>query len=577
MIIGEKMKNIVAQYFWLLLFIALTMAAIIRFLGLGQLSLSDHEAENALQSLSMSNGMAVRIGGQTGYVALTSILFSLFESSDFLARFWPALFGTLLVLVPVLYRKHLGEFTITILAFVIAWEPGLVALSRTADGSIMTITALLVSIGFFVTQRMVLSGVLFGLALISSERFWPLFLVIGAAGLIGFFSSRKSEDSTENLFSNFRNAKWSGFVLAAGITILLVSSIMFLYPNGISGLGSSLTGYLASWKKPTGLEIGNFAMVFLVTQFPVLILAIWRLVIGLIERSNITRFLGIWWGLGLVLHLLNPSLEVLSIALINLPAFIFAAIQLVRFFEKLSIRSRFLAAIEACVTIGLLVFSIINFLNMVNYPPMDPTATRDRMLGMVLPLILWIVFTILLGWGWDMVSTRTGLALGLIVLFGYLLGASGWKAAGLGNKPENELFISSGIVIGDNVLLSAVKNVSLWNTGQANGIDISTVGINSQSITWALRNFDRQSSSAAFPINDGASIIVSSTESIFQSQTDYRGQPVVWSKQPALSQMVWQDWIKWFFFRTVPQQSESVLLWVKNDLFPDATNTLQTP
>jgi len=199
------------------------------------------------------------------------------------------------------------------------------------------------------------------------------------------------------------------------------------------------------------------------------------------------------------------------------------------------------------------------------------------MLGMILPLILWIVFTILLGWGWDMVSTKTGLALGLILLFGYLLGASGWKAAGLGNKPENEFFESSGVVIGDDILLPTVKNVSLWNTGQAYGIDISKVGLTSPSLTWALRNFERQSSSTTFPINDGASVIVSSIESIFQSQAEYRGQPIVWGKQPALSQMVWQDWVKWFFFRTVPQQTESVLLWVKNDLFPDADNTLQTP
>lgn len=574
---GEKMKGIVPQYFWLLVFIAFTMAALIRFIGLGQPSLSDHEAVNALQSLSMSKGMDVRIGGQPGYVALTSILFNLFESSDFLARFWPALFGTLMVFVPVLFRKHFGEFTVTILAFIIALEPGLVALSRTADGSILTITALLVAIGFFVTQRMALSGVLFGLAFIGSEKFWPLFLVIGAAGLFINFSPRKSDISSENLFPNLRDVKWRGFILATGITILLVSSIMFLRPNGISGIGSSLMGYLASWSNPNKLEIGNFAMIFLVTQFPVIILAIWGLVTGLIERSNITRFLGIWWGLGLILHLLNPSLEVLSIAFINLPAYVLGAMQLVRIFEGLSTRSRFLSVIEACVTIGLLVFSIINFLNMVNYPPMDPTSTRDRLLGMVLPLILWIVFTILLGWGWDMVSTKTGLALGLIVLFGYLLGASGWKAAGLGNKPENELFISSGIVTGDDVLIPTFKNVSLWNTGQDYGIDISTVGLTSPSLTWALRNFERQSSSTTFPINDGASVIVSSIESMFQSQAEYRGQQIVWSKQPALSQMVWQDWVKWFFFRTVPQQSESVLLWVKNDLFPDAANTLQTP
>ncbi|MDP3721342.1 MAG: hypothetical protein Q8R09_02685, partial [Anaerolineaceae bacterium] len=180
----EKINSLLNRYFILFMLIALVSAAFLRFVNLGASNLTDHEATIALQALNSSKGQSGMIGGQPGYVGLTSLLFSLFEANNFFARFWPVLFGIALVMVPGLFRKQLGEFTCIILAFLIAFEPGLVALSRSADGTMITITSLLLAIGFLLNRKLIPAGIAFGLACIGSENFWPLAFAIGLAWLL---------------------------------------------------------------------------------------------------------------------------------------------------------------------------------------------------------------------------------------------------------------------------------------------------------------------------------------------------------------------------------------------------------
>ncbi len=70
----------------------------LRFVQLGALPLSDYEADWALQALRVVQGLKPAIGPNPAYVHLTAILFYIFGATNFLARFWPALAGSALVL-----------------------------------------------------------------------------------------------------------------------------------------------------------------------------------------------------------------------------------------------------------------------------------------------------------------------------------------------------------------------------------------------------------------------------------------------------------------------------------------------
>ena len=82
---------------------ALLLGVAIRFVNLGTAPLTDSEANLALQALALAKGNSIAaqaLSPEPGYIVLTSWLFSMFGSSNFLARFWPAVAGSLLVLLP---------------------------------------------------------------------------------------------------------------------------------------------------------------------------------------------------------------------------------------------------------------------------------------------------------------------------------------------------------------------------------------------------------------------------------------------------------------------------------------------
>ena len=121
--------------------LALALAVGLRFLHLGTLPLSDFEAAWALQALRVTQGYHPVLGPNPAYVHLTAVLFYIFGASDFLARFWPALAGCVLVLVPWFLRSRFGRIPALVLAFGLALDPGLVAMSHLAGEPMLAITA----------------------------------------------------------------------------------------------------------------------------------------------------------------------------------------------------------------------------------------------------------------------------------------------------------------------------------------------------------------------------------------------------------------------------------------------------
>ena len=57
----------------------------------------------------------------------------------------------------------------------------------------------------------------------------------------------------------------------------------------------------------------------------------------------------------------------------------------------------------------------------------------------------------------------------------------------------------------------------------------------------------------------------------------YRGQDFVWRQTPLWQEVQSPDWIRWLVFRQLPKESETVVLWARDDLFPDARETSQQP
>src|SRR5512141_1339899 len=159
--------------------LAFLIALGFRLIQLGASPLTDSEGALAMQALRVSLGQNPLLGPEPIYVLLTSILFAVIESTNFLARLIPALAGSALVFAPYFFREKIKPQPALILAFLFAIDPGLVALSRQANGTILAATFLLFAWGMWLNRRLILAGIFAGLALLSGPSVWMGLLVLG--------------------------------------------------------------------------------------------------------------------------------------------------------------------------------------------------------------------------------------------------------------------------------------------------------------------------------------------------------------------------------------------------------------
>jgi len=82
---------------------------------------------------------------------------------------YPAIAGSLLVLVPLFFKRELGSLAALILMTGLALDPGLVVMSRTLGSPMGAIGFGLLAVGLAYARRPLLAGVAAGLSLLSGQ------------------------------------------------------------------------------------------------------------------------------------------------------------------------------------------------------------------------------------------------------------------------------------------------------------------------------------------------------------------------------------------------------------------------
>lgn len=555
---GNKKISIEFVLYCVILIVSLAF----RFASLGRVPLNDTQARLALDALNVAQGKETLISGEPGYISLTAVAFFIFGATDFFARFWPALIGSLIVLLPLLFRDRLGKVPALILSFLMALDPFLINVSRSAVGSIFGLVGLLAGIGFWIKRKPIWSGIAFGTALLGGVDLWPGAITLGLALLISTRITRSAETIVMEDRKNFIRDT----LISLAVTVGIISTILLTNPKGISTIGSSLAGYFNSWGQPAEIPFYSSFFIWVIVELPALILGIWGLIIGIRKRNALTSFCGIWWGVGLLLAVMNPSRSLAEFYWISVPVLILAVNALVQIFSQQH-DSKVVLLAETAVVIALFGFSFLNFIYLVNSYGLDAETMRNRIIGTLVPLVLLIVVTGLFAWGWSAQSTRKGFSYGLVILLFIGWFGSAWKAADLGSRPEFEFRFGGRYPVGEYYLLDTVSSLSRWSNGQARRIDVQIAGINSASLDWSLRDFENTGKELKFNPKSDSSIVITTMNEDIQSIDTYRGQRILWSTQPDFANMTVRDWLIWSFFRTCPQQKIELILWAKNALF----------
>ncbi len=563
--------------YWLAFLLALGL----RLYQLGVGALSEAEAGWALQALGLSRGGAGSLGPQPLYIIFTSLLFSLIKDSNFLARFLPALLGSLIIWLPLCFKRRMGDSSWlhragVVMAFGLALDPGLVSLSRQA-GSLMTALAItLFVLASLFNRRMVLAGICGGLALLSGLAFLQGVLILGISwGLYSLVSRLVESEPEENSDGSPPEAIPAASirvgVVAFLLTLLFAGTLFLRHPQGLGALADTIPAYLQSWVTASGIPILRLPASLLVYQLIVVIFAVaagLRAWLGHWEDQQARLLLmgfSIWAVVAIILPFLNVGRQVGDLAWALIPMWALASAEISRaFLAEEDTNTRLIGAGLALLLCIFIVISWFNLLAIGRYPG----EVRIYWAIIIGALLLGLVAVILVLVGWSAEGAKLGVVWSLCLLLGLFLLANAWGMAIVRQNGAQEMWSAAPTAGQADHFLTTLSDLSSWNTGLRNQLEVVALA-DSSALKWVLRNFPNARFETALSATESPPVVVTLKGSEEPSLAQkYRGQDFVWRLYPGWQGVFPPEFINWLAFRKAPLSEEQIILWARSDIFP---------
>jgi hypothetical protein len=286
---------------------AFLLALAVRFAAADRTPLADFEANLALQAMDLSRGQAPVLSPHPLYLALTTFLMFLFSPSNWTARFWPALAGSLMVFLPLFFREEqagyvlpqrfrLGSLSAVLLSFFLALDPGLAAISRQAGSLSLALFFTLLAVMLWLHRRIELAGIAAGLALLGGPGVWPGLIGLAAAVyLAGLPAQLAAARLPVEMQAGVQLAdRWRRAIIFALATIFFAGTLFFSIPNGVSALAGSIAEFLRGWlPRNSGAETASLRQILaalLAYEFLPLIFGLGAGSAGCCARTSSTAF-----------------------------------------------------------------------------------------------------------------------------------------------------------------------------------------------------------------------------------------------------------------------------------------------
>ena len=578
------MNNSSRPYYELPLFaLAVFLAFALRFLNLGNHPLSDEEARWAMQAFDLAKGNHPEIGPQPAYVLLTAFIFYIFQASNFAARVLPALAGATLVFAPFFFRDRLGTKASLVLSFALALEPGLLALSRQAGSPIIAVSTLAFAWSFWRVGRLRLAGIMAGLALLSGPALWSGVIAMA----LTYFIARNILPATDDAYSLSEHqplldrTQLTTMGLFAVGTYLAVGSLFLAAPGGLSAGLASLPAYLGGWMPTVDGAPGLHLLIALpVYQFMALILAVIALVRGFRQQDRLIMALGAWFVVALALALIYPSRQVGDLAWALIPLWTLASLEFSRYLDP--IREGVWETIGmTALTVAILIFTLFNFLT-VAISPLDMAAvgrtfgaielTNGQIyVGVVIgSLLLLAASAALVAYGWSQDVAFQGVTWGILIALVYYTLSASMGAANLRTYRTVDLWSPGPQTVQADALTRQMSELSLWDVGVPQRLDVFVAGVESPALRWALRDWEVTYSAAPTLTGDPSFVIASDQLEAPTLASGYRGQEFTWRGYPAWESV---NWLRWAILQDVTKAPEKIILWTRTSIFIDAKSS----
>lgn len=538
----------------------LVLALFLRFNQLGVVPLSEAEAQPAWAAYQVSQGEASSLGDQPSYVVLTSSLFALFPAGDFLARFWPALFGFALVALPYFFRDWLGPKAALLLALGLALDPGLIAVSRMAGGHMIAVSAGLFSWLAVRHRQPVLAGVLGMLAISASSTIYIGALSMGVAWLL----ARRSVQAGHLDVLLPQTVDWRRMALAAGATLVVGLTWLMQLPDGLASPFATLANLISGRPEFGGAPLVYLPLALVAYELPAMVFGRFGAARAFGERDGLRRFFG-WWAMAaLAILVLYPGRQVLDLLWVLLPLWVLAAAEFSRFLNRPAEET--LAALGQAALILLLSAFMLLYLARLSHLDVGSPAFYDALLGLGAIPLLAVVASFLIATGWSRSAAGYGLAWSAGLLMLGILISSGWRFAAAEARASSDLWMPGPAAGQMRLLVDTVADLSEMVDGEQTSIAIERQS-ESVALAWALRNYP-----AYDPLTYQDPLLVISSPDFGQPTGTgaYRGQSFEWQIDRFWLGDLPANILSWLLYRDSLEIREPLIVWARADIFPSA-------
>ncbi len=544
--------------------LAFLFAIILRFAQLGAMPLTDAEAAPALQALHIAQGLKPALDPHPLYILSTAILFFIYGGgTDFLARLLPALAGSVLIFAPLLFADRIKPRSSLVLAFFIALDPGLVALSRQAASPIFAVAFLFFAWGYYDQNKASLAGFFAALVLLSGPSIWAgiLGLVI-TLGILRFIHSRRATTEEKVRHSTLQLNR--ELYLPFFATLLTAGTLFFIVPNGLSAALASIPAFIHDWLTSSGVPASQLFFSLFIYQPLGVLLVVFAIIRGWQSGSSRIINLSIWLFIAFLLAILNPSRQISDLAWVLIPLWAIASLELIRNVDVFTEERSEVAGV-VFLTAFIWTFAWLDFSGLTTLP-VESREYIMRFWLLVGSLFLLVMSFLLVAAGWSIRVARIGGIWGLALAFGTLGLAGTIGAAGLRGQNFPELWWLPEQPVQAHLLASTVSDVSEWGLGHDHAAAVTIVDVYSPALEWILREHQ------VFVVKslDASStpeIVITPLQDNPVLSSAYRGQDFSWRQTPLWNVTVPQDWVRWVALREMPQSGETIILWVRDDLF----------
>jgi hypothetical protein len=543
---------------------AFLLAVAFRLVNLGSLPLDDREAAEALKALQILGGSSPA-SGQPLYTLFTAGLFTLFGSSTFLARLIPALAGCLLVFLPVLLRDDLGRLPALILAYGLALDPALVAVSRQAGSELPALCFSLLALFFLWKRIWRPAGIFTGLAILSGPAFWYGLTGLSLALLGNSLFVNRDTGITQEV------AEGSGFSrpgkdawLALGVTIALGGSLFLALPAGINLIVSGLLDYIKGWVTAGGTTIQAVLLPLLIGQLGIILLGLTEGISGWVQSVPSRRMAMLTLLTFLTLLVLYPGRQAQDTVWCVVLLWVLAAWLLSRLADTpkevvLPILGHAALIGALIVFIGLIIANVLG-----GFGALDVT----RVLTLLFALVVMIVISFLVAYGWGIDVAARGALVGIGLVAVTIMISLSISAGGVNARSSPDLWHPKERVIGAYVLLGDLNTISKWNTGEKSSLSVVVINFDSPGLRWTLRDFQNTRYLDTVVPGDSSDIFI--TDSAFRPELagSYRGEVIGWYTTTDWSTLDVFGYLDWVFRRkTYVETQTTLILWARQDLF----------